>query len=109
MLIPDAPSASAATNPRLSAIPPEARNGIFTSCAARTSCLFSDREIRQNHHRTTYQYQCRNVFLARMPSTCLNSTQEKALGMRVIFLPTFKPVNAKDIYPEFLRRLEWST
>jgi hypothetical protein len=38
ILIPDAPSASAATNPRLSAMPPEARYGVLSSCAARASC-----------------------------------------------------------------------
>ena len=41
MLIPLAPSARAATNPRLSAIPPEAIYGTFSSCAARASCMIS--------------------------------------------------------------------
>jgi len=41
MLIPPAPSARAATSPRLSAIPPEAIYGTFRSCAARASCMIS--------------------------------------------------------------------
>jgi hypothetical protein len=45
MLIPAAPSASAATNPRLSAIPPEARYGTFISSAARASYVTSAREL----------------------------------------------------------------
>jgi len=46
MLIPPAPSARAATNPRLSAIPPEAIYGTFSSCAARASCMISVYEPR---------------------------------------------------------------
>lgn len=45
MLIPAAPSASAATNPRLSAIPPEARYGTFNSFAARASYATSACEL----------------------------------------------------------------
>ena len=41
ILIPDAPSASAATNPRPSAMPPEARYGTFNSSAARASYVIS--------------------------------------------------------------------
>jgi len=74
MLIPDAPSASAATNPRLSAMPPEARYGTFSSCAARASCVTSVHESTDHEDlfSSTYQYQPWNILLARMPSACVN-------------------------------------
>ena len=70
ILIPDAPSASDATNPRLSAMPPEARYGAFSSCAARASCVTLVRRHHGDQHRTTYQDQPRDVLLARVPGAC---------------------------------------
>ena len=105
MLIPAAPSASAATNPRLSAIPPEAIYGTFSSSAARASCITSIYGPTNDCRQITYQHQTRNILLARMSGACHECLSGGPRVQRFKVQHTFKSIDAENIYPHFLRGL----